>query len=177
MEEVQQNNNSISGYSESDIVTVLKRAFEETQENRNKALTVYDQITEEMGKSQGNLAILGTFAQNYLDTATKQTSELIKLATVMQRLKATDVIKDNPDTLDKSTVFQQVIQHLENKIIPLENVQEKNMNYKDKNELKNIQYTITEEKVITKPNDSDILQNKNNLKGLADLNLDELEEE
>ena len=42
---MEEQNRSITGFSDEDIVIVIKRAFEETLENRDKALKVYDSIT------------------------------------------------------------------------------------------------------------------------------------
>ena len=166
---------TFNGYEDIDIDTVLKRIYYETKENREKALKVYDKIVEKMEESDGNLAIMGSFAQNYLDTATKQTSELVKLAAVQQRLKATKILKDNPGTTDTALLFQQVITHLDGgkRIIPLENVPEKDMNYKDRNEVRSGSFEVLKENKTI--DSSNIIQDSKNLKGLSDLNLDELE--
>ncbi len=178
MVEQESQNNSISGfqgYSDNDIDIVLKRIYEETLENRKKALDVYDKIVEKMNESDSSLAIMGSYAQNYLDVATKQTSELVKLAAVQQRLKATKILKDNPGSTDTAMLFQQVITQLDNNktIIPLKDVAEKDMNYKDKNQIRDTKFEIIEEKKIEIG--KDIIQDTNNLKGLSDLNIDELE--
>ncbi len=170
----QQQNSSISGFSDNDIITVLNRAFIETQENRNKALETYDTLTKKMSESDGNLAIMGTYAQNYLDTATKQTSELIKLAGVMQRLKATKIVGDNPNAFDKTQVFNQVLTYLEEKkLTPYNEITDKDMNYKD-SPYKEDNIVKEENTVVIK--DSNI-QTKEQLLGLADINVDELEQE
>lgn len=170
--------NSITGllgFSDSDIIVVLKRAFDETQENRKKALDVYDDIATKMKNSDANLAIMGSFAQNYLDVATKQTSELVKLVGVMQRLKATKTLGENPGLLDGAQIYSQVIQQLDDaKITPYNDITDKDMNYKDdqKEKIKTI-----ETNTIIQSTDNNIIQTKKELLGLSDLNLDELETE
>ena len=130
------NNKTISGFTDADIVTVLSRAFEETLENRKKALDVYDKITNKMNESDTNLAVLGSFGQNYLDVATKQTQELVKLASVMQKLKATKVMSDNPNAFSQSTIFERTIEQLdkysnENEIKEIETKEVKRIDIKE----------------------------------------------
>ena len=174
-----QQNNSISGFTDNDIVIVMNRAFTETQENRTKALDVYDSLVKKMGENDGNLAIMGTYAQSYLDVATKQTSELVKLAGVMQRLKATKIVGDNPGAFDTKQIFSQVVNYLEDKnVIPYQNIEDKDMNYKRNPNEKEI--IVQDTKILVKQepiNSNNVLQTKTQLLGLSDINVDELEQE
>lgn len=86
----------ITGYSEQDIENTIKRVIEETQETRDKALSMYDTLLATIEKANNNsnaVAMLAPVANFYLAEATKQTEQLVKLAAVMQKLKATKVME------------------------------------------------------------------------------------
>ena len=78
--------NKIS-YSTEDIIKVLQRAYDETNENRQRALKLYDHMEIAMLAHQGDLVILSQMADRYLEQATRQTELIIRLAGVMQKLK------------------------------------------------------------------------------------------
>lgn len=73
---------------------LIERIIEETKENRTEALTVFKTMAEKMNENDGNLIILGQNADRYLDQATKQTSELVKLAAVYTRLVVLKKMKE-----------------------------------------------------------------------------------
>jgi len=80
------NENNLS-YSSTDIMKVLQRAYDETSENRTRALKLYDHMEVAMMLNKGDLVVLSQMADKYLEQATRQTELLIRLVGVMQKLK------------------------------------------------------------------------------------------
>jgi hypothetical protein len=78
---------STLGYSTEDIMKVLQRAYDETNENRSRALKLYDHMENAMLINKGDLVILSQMADRYLEQATRQTELLVRLVAVMQKLK------------------------------------------------------------------------------------------
>ena len=75
------------GYSTEDIMKVLQRAYDETGENRDRALKLYDHMEQNMLQNKGDLVVLSQMADRYLEQATRQTELLVRLVGVMQKLK------------------------------------------------------------------------------------------
>jgi hypothetical protein len=78
---------SIEGYGRDDIVKVLQRTYKETEENRDRALKLYDHMENAMVANKGDLVVLSQMADRYLEQASRQTEILVRLAGVMQKLK------------------------------------------------------------------------------------------
>jgi hypothetical protein len=79
--------NLLLGYQTEDIMKVLQRAYDETGENRDRALKLYDHMENAMLNNKGDLVILSQMADRYLEQATRQTELLVRLVGVMQKLK------------------------------------------------------------------------------------------
>jgi len=77
---------NLLGYSAEDIMRVLQRVFDETDENRKRALKLYDHMEQAMLNNKGDLIILSQMADHYLEQATRQTEILARLTQVMQKL-------------------------------------------------------------------------------------------
>ena len=76
----------IQGYSEKDIILTLKRIYKETEENRERAIRMYEMMETYMNNDKGDLIILSQMADKYLSEATKQTEMLVKLSATLQKL-------------------------------------------------------------------------------------------
>lgn len=86
----------ISGYTKEDITALLQRVYKETEENRDKALKLYEHMENAMLQNKGDLVILSQMADRYLEQATRQTDALVNLARVMQKLREVDNKPDSP---------------------------------------------------------------------------------
>lgn len=80
-------NSSNLGYSTEDIMKVLQRAYDETGQNRDRALKLYDHMEQAMLTNKGDLVVLSQMADRYLEQASRQTELLVRLVAVMQKLK------------------------------------------------------------------------------------------
>ena len=74
------------GYGAEDIMRVLQRVYDETEENRDRALKLYDHMEAAMLGNKGDLVVLSQMADHYLEQATRQSEMLVKLVAVQQKL-------------------------------------------------------------------------------------------
>ena len=103
----------IESYNKEDIIKVLQRTYTETEENRTRALKLYDHMENAMIQNKGDLVVLSQMADRYLEQASRQTEILVKLAAVMQKLKQFADVGDGKiltdvnqllETLDKNKI-------------------------------------------------------------------------
>lgn len=75
------------GYSAEDIMEVLQIVKDQTTENRDRALRLYDHMEASMLQNKGDLVVLSQMADKYLEQASRQTEILTRLLITMQKLK------------------------------------------------------------------------------------------
>jgi len=102
------------GYSTEDIMRVLQRAYDETGENRDRALKLYDHMEQNMITNKGDLVVLSQMADRYLEQATRQTELLVRLVGVMQKLKQFD---GKPETKGVMTDVNQILEFMDKQSI------------------------------------------------------------
>lgn len=104
-------------YSTEDIMKVLQRAYDETKENRDRALKLYDHMEAAMLSNKGDLVILSQMADRYLEQSSRQTELLVRLVSVMQKLKQFSSSKEDQKSLMKDVnVLLEILDN--NKITP-----------------------------------------------------------
>jgi len=106
---------NLEGYSKDDIVIILQRAYEETEENRNRALKLYDHMENAMINNKGDLVVLSQMADRYLEQASRQTEILVRLVGVMQKLKQYSGNEDGKFLTDVNQLLEQLDK---NKVTP-----------------------------------------------------------
>jgi len=77
----------IPDYSDESIMRVLQRAIDVIEEDRQRAIDLFDIMKEKMMEDDSNMVVLSQMADKYLDQSTKSNEHIIKLAAVMERLK------------------------------------------------------------------------------------------
>jgi hypothetical protein len=84
----------IEGFNKEDIISTIQRVYKETEENRDKAMKLYDHMENAMLHNKGDLIVLSQMADKYLEQATRQTDMLVRLAQVMQKLNQVEEDRD-----------------------------------------------------------------------------------
>lgn len=110
------------GYSTEDIMKVLQRAYDETGENRDRALQLYDHMQNAMLQNKGDLVVLSQMADRYLEQATRQTELLVRLVGVMQKLKQFSGKQEGVLTTDVNALLE-ILDN--NKITPFSQIKKK----------------------------------------------------
>jgi len=93
---------NITGYEKEDIIKLIQRIMDETEENRNKANKLYQHMETAMLSNKGDLVVLSQMADRWLEQASRQADILVKLAQVMQKLRQTED-EANKDPKEKQT--------------------------------------------------------------------------
>jgi len=106
---------NITGYEKEDIIKLIQRIMDETEENRNKANKLYQHMETAMMSNKGDLVVLSQMADRWLEQASRQADILVKLAQVMQKLRQTEdeANKDDPKEKQSKTDYTKILSELD----------------------------------------------------------------
>jgi hypothetical protein len=79
---------NIYNYNDDEIMKVLQKTIDMIEQDKDRAIHIYEVMLGKMEKDDGNLVVLTQMADRYLEQASRATDNILKLASVMQRLKA-----------------------------------------------------------------------------------------
>jgi hypothetical protein len=106
----------INSYTNDDVNTVLKTAFENALADRDNSLELFEIIRNKIVDGDPEGIFLLSTANNLMDTITKQNDLLVKLAGVMQRLQTnviTSITKQNHLSSDEYKKLLEDMDHAE----------------------------------------------------------------
>jgi hypothetical protein len=106
----------INSYTNDDVNTVLKTAFENALADRDNSLELFEIIRNKIVDGDPEGIFLLSTANNLMDTITKQNDLLVKLAGVMQRLQTnviTSITKQNQLSSDEYKKLLEDMDHAE----------------------------------------------------------------
>ena len=67
---------------------VLQKTIDMIEQDKDRAIHIYEIMLAKMADDDGNLVVLSQMADRYLEQASRATDNIIRLANVMQKLKA-----------------------------------------------------------------------------------------
>jgi len=90
---------------------LLEQIVKNCEEEKVRAINMYDQIKGECTSAE-QMMLIGPVAANYLEIASKQTDNLIKLANTIQKIDAADKANTDPTGLTEIE-RSELLDHLE----------------------------------------------------------------
>jgi len=104
--------NEVTGYTNDDVNTVLKKVYENAVKDREEALQIYELVKQKILDGSPDAIFLMDKANFLLQTANKNSEILVRLAGVIQRLQ-TNTITSKKANLLTSENYNKLLRDLD----------------------------------------------------------------
>lgn len=100
---------NIYDYTDDEIMKVLQKTMDMIEQDKDRAVHIYEIMLQKMATDDGNLVVLSQMADRYLEQASRATDNILRLANVMQKLKSA---RDNKKSGSRND-FKEILDSLD----------------------------------------------------------------